>query len=315
MTATVTLSMEIELAWGKHDKKDYAMLSNDRGPETETLTTLLTYCDQLFIPFTFDIVGHLLHDSCSGSHPSPHSNSWFDEDPGSGTTSHPHFYAPDLVSKITDTGVEHEIATHTYSHTLFDEVSRETIEWELDQVLERHKKANLPKPKSLVSPRHRNVSFDILKEYGIETVRVPFSDYRRPDTSGKVESLYWFLTRRHPVGEISCKDGITLTPGSHHPSLTTQLLPVGQQSINPLLRYVLPVLVRQRIHHRYLVTAIERAIEEDAHLHLWTHLYNMSNKQQLRPIQSSLKYLSQKVAAGEIQVRTMEELPDTISEG
>jgi UV DNA damage repair endonuclease len=313
MTATVTLSLEVELGWGAPVGNNYSVLSESRESETNTLNSLLKHCDKLEIPFTFDIVGHLFHESCSGNHPSPHDNGWFRNDPGTNIKTDPQFYAPDLISEITDSQAEHEIATHTYSHALLDEISRETIEWEFNQAKDQHADAQIDLPKSLVPPCHRDVPLDIVRESGIETVRTPFVNYRRPDTSGKVSSLHWLITRTHPVGFLMERKGVILTPCTHHPSLSTPLLPQGQQSVNPLLRVLLPTPIRQRIHRQYLQNAVDRVIERNSHLHLWTHLFNISNKKQSKPLFEFLRYLSAKAKNGEIHLRTMDELPEALA--
>jgi len=304
--------MEVEFAWGVHDRGNYEFLSRDREPETDALRTVLDACDGCSIPVTFDVVGHLLEESCSGSHPSPHADDWFEADPGTDVDTHPQFYAPDLVSLITDRKVDHEVATHTYSHALLDEVSRETIDWEFERVMDRHAESGLASPTSLVPPRHRDAPLGLLADHGINAVRVPYPDYRRPDTSGKIESLYWLVTRTHPIGGLSVEDGVVLTSGTHHPSLSTPLLPVGQRPVNPLLRVLLPTRIRQRVHYRYLRSALDRAIERDAHLHLWTHLYEIANPTQLRPVVSFLEYLSERAASNDAWMRTMDELRECV---
>jgi len=72
MGGKITLSVEIELGWGHHDKPDgNPALSEDREVETKALRRLLAVCDEHRIPITFDIVGHLLHESCDGIHDAP----------------------------------------------------------------------------------------------------------------------------------------------------------------------------------------------------------------------------------------------------
>jgi hypothetical protein len=60
MTGTITLSLEIELGWGLAQFNKLDTLSDDRRQETDHLRRLLTLCDELSVPITFDIVGHLL---------------------------------------------------------------------------------------------------------------------------------------------------------------------------------------------------------------------------------------------------------------
>ena len=120
MADAVTSSIELELGWGIHDQAEYGHLSSDQSAETEALHHLLYLADRLNIPITFDIVGHLFHDSCSGSHPGPHPESWWTEDPGTDSDTHPLFYAPHFVQEIQIRKTDYEIATHTYSHLLAD---------------------------------------------------------------------------------------------------------------------------------------------------------------------------------------------------
>jgi len=142
MTGKITLSIEIELAWGHHDQQtNHSLLSNRRKIETETLKRLLACCDEYQIPITFDIVGHLLETSCEGTHDGPHETGWFGADPGTDVDSDPLFYAPDLVRMIRTAKVDHEICTHSYSHVLGDTADPAVIEWELrtvDALWERH---------------------------------------------------------------------------------------------------------------------------------------------------------------------------------
>lgn len=131
MAGVVTLSVEVELAWGQHDKGSEAfesVLSEGRTSETAALRRLLSTCDDLDIPISFDVVGHLFHDSCSGIHQSPHDSGWFDADPGTDLDTDPLFYAPDLIRSIDDATTDHGICTHTYSHALCDEISTATLE-------------------------------------------------------------------------------------------------------------------------------------------------------------------------------------------
>ena len=162
MNGVVTLSIELELGWGMHDWAEYGHLSSDRSAETEALHRLLDLADRLDLPITFDIVGHLLHDSCSGSHPGFHPESWWDEDPGTCNDSDPLFYAPDLIREIRNRETDHELATHTYSHLLADEATAEELDDELATVNELHADVGLSAPTSIVMPRHQQPTIRFL---------------------------------------------------------------------------------------------------------------------------------------------------------
>lgn len=75
MTGIITLSVELELGWGMHDMGVTSHLSDDRSAEETVLTNLLETCDRLSLPVSFDIVGHLYHESCRGFHEGPYPDS------------------------------------------------------------------------------------------------------------------------------------------------------------------------------------------------------------------------------------------------
>lgn len=158
MTGIVTLSIELELGWGMHDQAEYGQLSSDRSAETEALHRLLDLAGPLNLPITFEIVGQLFHDSCSGYHPGPHPELWWDENPVTCNDSDPLFYGPDLVREIRNRKTDHELATHTNSHLLADEATSEELEYELATVDDLHADTGLPAPTSIVMLRHQDLS-------------------------------------------------------------------------------------------------------------------------------------------------------------
>lgn len=133
MSGIVTFSMEIELGWGVHDTRNFYRLSENGQEERKYLSELLGVLEENKIRFSFDVVGHLFLEECDGQHNSPHSEGWFQADPGTNYQTAGLFYAPDIIRNIDSTPIEHEICTHTFSHALFDEISRETCAWELER--------------------------------------------------------------------------------------------------------------------------------------------------------------------------------------
>lgn len=310
MTATVTLSIEVELAWGMHDTKGRdpaTTISPQRVAETDALDALLETCEATGTPITFDIVGHLLETSCDGTHDGPHEPGWFGADPGTDSDRDPWYYAPDLISAIAESNVAHELATHTYSHVLCAETTPEVLDWELKQARTLHEAFDIPQPMSLVTPRHQQPDPTVLRANDIEVLRTPLEAYNRP--SSRFRTLVWSLRRSHPVGTPTWVDGVLQTLCTPHPSLTTHILQNGQRPPHPVFRAI-PRRIRQRIHERYLVGAVDTAIEADGHVHLWTHLFNLANGAQMVPIRRFLTKLQRRVDDGNVKVVTMSDLPD-----
>lgn len=308
MTASVTLSLELELGWGQHDKGGSDICSPDRSAEEQYLEKLLAACDEHGLPMTFDVVGHLLLDSCDGSHSGPHKDGWFNADPGTDAQTDPLFYWPELPDLITETNFDHELATHTFSHVLCDEVDDQTLSWELERCIEVQEDAGLPKPETIVTPRHRPVSYDVLADVGIKGIRA-LKQQPRESTFGryKQRASFWTLDRGHPAYQPAQQDGLVELYTTPYPSLTAVHLPNGQ--LSPLWAFQrIPLKIRQQIQRAYLEGAIETAIENNSNVHLWTHLYNLSNEAQWKCIEPFLEQLGAAQKNGDLEVLTMADL-------
>ncbi|MDL0131632.1 polysaccharide deacetylase family protein [Halobacterium salinarum] len=305
MGGVVTLSIELELGWGMHDKAEYGHLSEDRTAETKALRRILDLADHHDLPITFDVVGHLLHESCTGSHTGPYPEDYWSEDPGTDRETSPHFYAPDMVRKIRKRPTDHEFATHTYSHLLADEASSAQLDNELSKVQQVYSDFGIQKPTSIVMPRHQDPDYSVLIDHGITTIRQTIPDYE-PSISNPVSKLWWLLSRKHPSSSIFTEQNLVETTVTPHPSLTAVYLPSGRSQPHPVFAAI-PRKVRQSLHQRYLINAIDRAVA-GAHIHLWTHVYNLANDAQWVPIQKALSYLAQKYKNGDVEIKRMTEL-------
>jgi len=310
MTGTITLSIEVELGWGMHDMGVFSHISDDRSAEEMALRRILDCCDDNDVQISFDIVGHLYQDSCSGSHAGPYPDSWWENDPGTNQKENPQFYAPGLIESIIDRRTPHEICTHTYTHILAEEVSDELVRHELQSAHEIHEQWGLPAPSSIVMPRHHSVNYEILNEFDIRTIRRPIQQYGMPDAD-PVRKMWWLITRDHPRCELSSSEGVVETTCTPHPSLTGTVLPSGQTRAPVYFRF-LPLRVRESIHRRYLIGAIDRAANEDSHIHLWAHLYNTANDSQWRVIKSALEHLTKRRDEGKVEIRKMNDLPEIV---
>lgn len=306
MTGTVTLSVEIELAWGMHDMGVFSHLSDNRSSEETALARLLDSCSNNDLKVSFNVVGHLFEKSCAGTHSGPYPPDWWESDPGSTYQKNPQFYAPELVRKVINNPVEHELCTHTYSHILAEEVSDDVLHNELTEVHELHDKWDLPSPESIVMPRHQEVDYSILSEHGIGTIRRPIRGYGRD--ANPVEKLWWLMTRDHPKCQLNNQEEILETTCTPHPSLASTILPSGQKNAHPAFRIV-PRQIRERIHRQYLIDAIKSAAKNDNHIHLWTHLHNIANGSQWRAIEPALNKMGELQKQGSILVQPMRNLP------
>lgn len=311
MVGTVTLSMEIELGWGVHDLPDdnrYLALSYDRTAEENALERVIEACERYNVPITFPVVGHLLLDSCEGHPDAPHDEGWFTSDPETNVHQDPLFYAPDLIQRIIETPISHEIGTHTFTHVLCDEASRKTIEWELRRVDRAHRRFGIDPPQSMVAPRHREISRNILREHGIRAIRIPVSTVS-PQT--KMSRFLKTLVRNHPHTSPSLSNGVVEVPCTRYMSLSSEYLPAGQRPPHPGFSAI-PSKVRRQLHKRYLLKGLKSVIRTDSHTHFHTHLFNIANDEQWEPVSMFFKELGTKKQRGELEVLTMNELSSRI---
>ncbi|WP_435156813.1 polysaccharide deacetylase family protein [Haladaptatus sp. DFWS20] len=302
MTGVITLSLEIELGWGYHDLGRFDRLSRGRRWETKTLHRLLNLCDELDLPITFDVVGHLLHEP-PVSYDTPHTDDWFDSIPNNRD---PLFYAPDLVEAIQEADTEHEICTHTYSHALCGNIPTHVLEWELRRANEVQQEIGETSV-SLVPPRHSQPAKEVLRDSNIEIVRVIGND-PAPTKLHKLNRLVF--EPQEPI-EPRMIDGVVETYCSGYSTLTAATLASGVKPPLSMFRAI-PTAVRQRLHERYLIRAMEKAIEQDSYIHLWSHLHDMANDDQWPPIRTFLRSLAEQRDLGTLTVMPMEELNEHV---
>lgn len=305
MTGLLTISMEVELGWGNHDTGDFSRLSRDGRRERAYLRELLSECVTTDVPITFDVVGHLFLAECGGEHDGPHEAGWFDGDPGTDAGTDPLFYAPDVVDAILSSPVDHELCTHTFSHVLFEEVSREVAAWELERVQALHREHAGGPTTSLVAPRHHSPPADVLRDAGIRVVRPPLE--RSAATKG--HRFVQLLAGPEPLSALRVADGLVETTCTTNPSLTAPSLALGQGPPHAAFR-PLPESLRRQLHLRKLKRATRRATRTDGHLHLWSHLFDLANDPQWRTVRAYLRWLAGYRERNDLTVATMAELPE-----
>lgn len=300
MVGVVTLSIEIELGWGMHDMDEYDHLSPRGEEERAYLSRLLDACETFDVPISFDVVGHLLEESCSGTHDGPYPSGWFSADPGTDVESDPLFYAPDAVRDIRSRSTDHEICTHTFSHVVCNSVDPAVVDRDLELAQASHREHLGAPARSLVPPRHAPPPRDVYDRFGIDVVRLA-----RPVVSPTPVHRFKHLTLGpHPDLSPRVVDGTVETYGTVYMSLTASSLPRGQTPTHPAFR-PLPLWLRQRLHERYLSRTVERAARTDGHVHLWCHLWDLSNRYQWEPVRTFVERLAELRDEGAVEILPM----------
>lgn len=166
---SVVLSIDAELGWGFPDKPIPADRVNAARSGWRELVGLLDAYD---VPATWAIVGHLFLDDCDGIHEAhPASPSQFVVERTSLADRPDLRFCPDLVDLVRDANVDHEVASHSFSHVLFgeEETTTEMARTELEWCLEAAEDQDAMR--SFVFPRNSVGHRDVLAEWGFDAYR------------------------------------------------------------------------------------------------------------------------------------------------
>lgn len=179
------ISADFEMSWAWRFTKTGADHILKGQIERENIPKILTVLEEFNIPITFATVGHLFLKSCSqGDHDwmarIPHFNDhwkftkgdWYAHDPNSNYTNASEWYAPDLIQKIIDSPVNHEIGTHTFSHIDFSykNCPKKVADDEIKACIESAKPFEV-KLESMVFPGGTWGNIKTLKKYNFSIYR------------------------------------------------------------------------------------------------------------------------------------------------
>jgi peptidoglycan/xylan/chitin deacetylase (PgdA/CDA1 family) len=196
--AVLIISADFELAWAWQYARAYddplkeAMVMARRS--RENILVILKLCEEYEIPVTWATVGHLFLESCNKKNGMPHAEiqrlpylenefwkfdraDWFQNDPCSSVNEAPEWYAPDLVRKIIDAKVKHEIGCHTFSHIdCRDQIcSRDVFESEIRECIRLAGEYGL-ELKSFVHPAHTIGHLQDLSAMGFTSYRTDYGN-------------------------------------------------------------------------------------------------------------------------------------------
>ncbi len=196
-SSVLLMSADFELAWAprydKNEKDPLKFAIQKAQQERENFPKILELCEQSNIPITWATVGHLFLEECSREGNCIHSEipaipkykgpfwnfaggDWFEYDPGTNLNLDNNWYAPDLIKKILESKIPHEIGCHTFSHIDCREeaCSPELMRAELKTCKKLAEGLNL-KLESFVHPGHTIGNLDVLVDEGFTNFR---TDYR-----------------------------------------------------------------------------------------------------------------------------------------
>jgi len=165
--AAVCISGDFEMSWAWRGRGHET--AKRRGiTERRNVPVILKLLEEYSIPITWATVGHLFLESCTRSTsglahagmPRPRANDgwsgdWYMHDPCSNAQKDPLWYAPDLIQKIIESRIRHEVGTHSFSHINFSAhcSTTELVHRELESCIDAMRPFGI-RPRSLVFPRN-----------------------------------------------------------------------------------------------------------------------------------------------------------------
>lgn len=310
---TVVISLDSELAWGFHDKNNPPQyrIKNARDGWRQLINLFESYD----IPATWAIVGHLFLDECDGehsNHPSP--TGWFNRDPGGTVDENPDWFGTDLIIKLLESEVNHEIGYHSFSHVEFGaegttsgiastelaECQQVTSDWNCD-------------PDSFVFPRNNVGHLDLLSDYGFTCYRgkqpPDNNDSLLPPTIQRLSRLVLGQTSPPIVNPYVTDNDVVNIPASFYlytfENKQNTILKSAVQMASQLVFKCLPF----DPHLRQVKLGLKAVSDEpNSVFHIWLHPNNIVTVEDTNRIESVLEEVSRYRDNQDLAVKTMGEV-------
>jgi peptidoglycan/xylan/chitin deacetylase (PgdA/CDA1 family) len=308
MRPTFIVSIDEELVWGSFDHTSPSRFARENPDLRGTVRELLATFDELRVPATWAMVGHLFLGSCvrgtdGRAHPELkrpsyrwYTKDWFGLDPCTDRDRDPLWYGDDLIDAILGSRVTHEIGCHSFSHIVYgDEGCSDAVASDDLGACIAAARARGITLRSFVFPRNSEGHHALLKEHGFTCYRGEDPTWFRPlpgtlKRSGHL--LDQALGLAPPVSEARQRvPGLWNLPGS------MLLLHRGG------VRRMIPMA--SRIRKAQL--GLERAVRERKIFHLWFHPFNFAvhRTEMLAALRSILSEAVRLRDRGELDICTM----------
>ncbi len=284
---SVVISVDAELGWGFHDLPEAPTERVEAG--RRGWPRLLELLGRHEVPATWAVVGHLLLEGCDGYHRDhPAGPKWFLRERTDWRERPELRFGRELVSAVAEEPVGHEIGSHSFSHVLFGDVSREVARAELRRCRELAAAWGLPFD-SFVYPRNDVGHRDVLAEHGIVAYRG-----ETPSPEGVRAVIDGGLRGRSLLVEPHVDEyGLVNVPAS---LFTFGFEGVARRTAERLWADPMVRLARR---------GIDEAAAGDGLFHLWLHPNNLVDAADDRRMDAILAHVARRRTEGELTVETM----------
>ncbi len=276
----LTISIDLELAWGVWDHLTATDLRLAETAERPICAALIELFDRHQVPATWAVVAALLDEASAAARPGPKA-CWF---------------APDIIERLLNNKVGHEIGSHSGRHIYFDTASADDARADLEFAKAVHRAHGLGFD-SFVFPRgavgHLNAVAGVgLKVFNATEVGWVESARRLSRRAGQIANL---LDKLLPIRPQS--SGVERRGELIH--IPKSMLLMGR---NGPRRFVTPVVTRAKLR-----AGLQRAQETGGIFHLWFHPshFYCRRDEQLATLGWFLEHSANEAAPGRVDIRTL----------
>jgi len=297
------ISLDTEMLWGpaggQEGLEQFNLIKRNENKMRNAISTLLDLFEKYNVSATWAVVGHLFLDHCDeetcltkiNMSKYGYKKSWY-RDPYSNIEKDPLYYGKDIIEKIINNPINHELGYHSFSHVCFTNIPREMAEGEIKESKKIEKEWNI-KFTSFVFPINEIAYVDILKDNG-------FKIYR-----GKTPNL---ITNSH---DLICKK----IEGGISKFITPPIEPRWDNGIWEIQSSMIffDSQIPQSLLLRFKI-GLERTIKDKKVFNIWLHPWNLFCYERLTDdLEKMLKYVSKRRDEGKIDVMTMNEMADFLN--
>lgn len=301
---SVVLSLDAELGWGFHDRRELPEAHIRSGHRAWVY--LCNTLDRLNIPATWAITGHLFLDSCQSNHRDHPAGRRCCKRGSSSLNSQEIWFATDLIRAVRSTDVDHEIASHGFTHVHFEHerMDEEFAAREISASVEIAAEQNI-ELSSFVFPVNRIDHRQLLAESG-------FTCYRgttpRNSSGGTIRRRLEKLTS----GTVGKPAPPVIEPRVDEYGLVNIPASLYLFSFEGIARSVLASLHRDPIVEQ-AISGIDKATETDGVFHLWFHPHNLRTSRDFERLETILAYLHRRRMEDGLHIETMADIAERVT--
>jgi Polysaccharide deacetylase len=300
------ISFDFELAWGTRGRPSSKTVGPYLDGTRRAIDGVLRLLEKYELQATWVAVGALFLGG-------PERHEWlrdakFDDVPHGDCLTQPHWYAEDVLSKLSNARPVQEIGCHTLTHMYVEDSkeSREQLDLELERFLQLFQQLKLPTPKSFIFPKHYMAHFDLLRKHQLTNYRGSESGWfeQLPNATLRAAGrLAWARLRFPPVTSLPARspEGLWMIPSSQYFS--------GFQNVG---KYI---TVADRISKG--IQGLNRAARRNQVHHLWTHPFNLGVRtdELLFGLEKIFRHARDLCSKGRLVNLTMERFAEELSKG